>query len=215
MAKTVLLILADPQTLVRAALRRLFESIAQVEVAGEAEDGRGVLDLVQNRQADLVVCEFILPDLGGGELLQHLRRYYPKTGVLFLSASQDAAHVRAALKGGAAGFLSKNSEPLELELALRACARGQIYLSPCVSGKALEGRRGQRSDNGAVLTRRQREVLRMIGRGKSTKEIAQIMGLSAKTVETHRARLMQSLGLRGTSALTHFAVRALTQAPEH
>jgi len=211
----VLLILADPQTLIRAALRRLVESIAQVEVAAEAEDGRGVLDLIHTHRADLVVSEFILPDLGGCELVQQVRRYYPKTGVLFLSGSQDAAHVRAALKSGAAGFLTKNSEPMELELALRACARGQIYLSPCVSGKALDGRRAQRSDNGAVLTRRQREVLRMIGRGKSTKEIAQIMGLSAKTVETHRARLMQTLGLRGTSALMHFAVRALAQTPEH
>ena len=211
----MLLILADPQTLVRAALRRLLESIAQVEVIGEAEDGRGVLDLVHARPADLVVSEFVLPDLGGCELAQQLRRYYPKTGVLFLSASQDAAHVRGALKCGAAGFLSKNSEPVELELALRACTRGQIYLSPCVSGKALEGRRAQRSDHGAVLTRRQREVLRMIGRGKSTKEIAQIMGLSTKTVETHRARLMQTLGLRGTSALMHFAVSALAQATEH
>jgi DNA-binding NarL/FixJ family response regulator len=196
-------------------LRRLLESIAQVEVIGEAEDGRGVLDLVHARPADLVVSEFVLPDLGGCELAQQLRRYYPKTGVLFLSASQDAAHVRGALKCGAAGFLSKNSEPVELELALRACTRGQIYLSPCVSGKALEGRRAQRSDHGAVLTRRQREVLRMIGRGKSTKEIAQIMGLSTKTVETHRARLMQTLGLRGTSALMHFAVSALAQATEH
>lgn len=207
--------LADPHVLVRAALRRLFEAIDRVQVVGEADDGQGVLEQVRSCPADLVVSEFILPDMGGCELAQQLRRYYPGTGIVFLSCSHDAAHVRSALKSGAAGFLTKSSEPIELDLAIRAAARGQVYLSPSVSRKALEGRREQRSDNGAVLTRRQREVLRMIGRGKSTKEIAQIMSLSTKTVETHRARMMQTLGLRGTSALTHFAVRALSHAAEH
>lgn len=195
-------------------MRRLFESIEQVAVVGEAEDGRGVLERVQASGASLVVAEFVLPDMSGGDLAQQLRRYYPNTGILFLSSSHDAAHVRTALKCGAAGFLTKSSEPMEVELALRAHARGQVYISPSVSRKALEGRRNQRGDEGAVLTRRQREVLRMIGRGKSTKEIAQIMGLSTKTVETHRARMMQTLGLRGTSALTHFAVRALAHVAE-
>ncbi len=201
--------------MIRAALRRLFESIDGIAVVGEADDGRGVLEQVQASGANLVVAEFLLPDMSGSDLAQQLRRYYPKTGLLILSASHDAAHVRSALKCGAAGFLSKSSEPMEVELALRAVARGQTYISPSVSNKALEGRRAQRGDNGAVLTRRQREVLRMIGRGKSTKEIAQIMGLSTKTVETHRARMMQALGLRGSSALMHFAVRALAHVAEH
>jgi len=200
--------------MVRAALRHLLESFDQMEVVGQADDGKSALQLIQSRRADLLVSEFILPDLGGCDLAQQIRRYYPKTGVLFLTSSHDAAHARSALKCGAAGFLTKSSEPAEMELAIRAFAKGQIYLSPSVSRKVLEGRRAQRSDNSAVLTRRQREVLRMVGGGKSTKEIAQILGLSTKTVETHRARMMQTLGLRGTSALTHFAVRATSHVAD-
>jgi DNA-binding NarL/FixJ family response regulator len=205
---TVRIILADPQTLVRTALKKLFETLDLVEVVAEAEDCKGVLQRLQTVPADLVVAEFTLPDSSGCELVQQVRRRFPGTHVLFLAASHDPAHVRAALRCGASGYLTKSSEPAELDLALRACARGQIYLSPCISRKVVEARGGQRPGGDAVLSRRQREVLRLIGRGKTTKEVAQLMGLSPKTVETHRTRLMQALGLRGITALTHFAVRA-------
>jgi len=203
----VRVILAEPQTLVRAALKLLLQAIPGVEVSGEAEDGRGLVELVAASRPDAVFSEFMLPDLGGAELAQLLRRQYPGTGVIFLSSGADAAHVRLAMKAGAAAFLTRGSEPVEVDLALRACLRGQIYLSPAVSRKVIEGRRAERPEGSAVLTRRQREVLRLIGRGKSTKEIAQVLGVGIKTVETHRGRLMQALGLRGIGALTHFAVR--------
>lgn len=200
-------ILGEPQTLVRAALKLLLQSIPGVEVIGEAEDGRGLLEQVMTAQPDVVFSEFALPDIGGAELAQQVRRRYPGTGVVLLSSNADAAHVRMAMKAGAAAFLTRSSEAVEVELALRACARGQIYLSPSVSRKVIEGRRAERPEGSAVLTRRQREVLRLIGRGKSTKEIAQVLGVGVKTVETHRGRLMQALGVRGIGALTHFAVR--------
>lgn len=196
------------------ALRRLFESLDQVEVVADVEDGKNLLHCLQNSAADLVVSEFSLPDASGCDIVQQVRRHFPHTGVLFLAASHDAGHVRAALRCGASGYLTKSSDPAELELALRACARGQIYLSPCVSRKVVEARGNHRQGGDTVLTRRQREVLRLIGRGKSTKEVAQLMGLSPKTVETHRARLMQALGLRGITALTHFAVRTGPQGSD-
>jgi DNA-binding NarL/FixJ family response regulator len=148
-----------------------------------------------------------LPDISGLSLTQKIRRHFPRVGLVFLLSAEDPAQVRAALTAGASAFLSRFSELLELELALRAHAKGQIYISPSVSRKVIE-RRGKRADSSGILTRRQREVLRLVGRGKTTKEIAQVLGLSAKTVETHRARMMQTLGLRGINALTHFAVRA-------
>ncbi|MFI4979186.1 MAG: response regulator transcription factor [Nevskiales bacterium] len=201
------LILAEPQTLVRAALKQLLQTMQGVDVIGEAEDGRQLLEQVAAHRPELVVSEFTLPDISGSDLAHQIRRHYPGTGLIFLSSSADSGHVRVAMKSGASAFLTKCSEPIEVELAMRACGKGQIYLSPSVSRRDIEGRRAERPDGSAVLTRRQREVLRLIGRGKSTKEIAQVMGVGAKTVETHRARLMQALGLRGIGALTHFAVR--------
>jgi DNA-binding NarL/FixJ family response regulator len=203
----VRVILAEPQTLVRAALKLLLQAVPGVEVSGEAEGGRGLIEQVAASRPDVVFCDFRLPDIGGAELAQQLRRQYPGTAVVFLSSGTDAAHVRLAVKAGASAFLTYASEPVEVELALRASLRGQIYLSPAVSRKVIEGRRAERPEGSAVLTRRQREVLRLIGRGKSTKEIAQVLGVGVKTVETHRGRLMQALGLRGIGALTHFAVR--------
>ena len=201
------LILADPQTLVRAGLKLLLQAVKGVEVIAEAEAGKELLEQVAMHRPNLVVSEFVLGDISGSDLAQQIRRHYPGTGVIFLSSSADSGHARLAMKSGASAFLTKCSEPVEVELAIRACHKGQIYLSPSVSRKVIEGRRAERPDGSAVLTRRQREVLRLIGRGKSTKEIALMMGIGSKTVETHRARLMNALGLRGSSSLTHYAVR--------
>jgi DNA-binding NarL/FixJ family response regulator len=203
----VRLILADPHNLVRAAIRHYLGALDGIDIVGETDNGRQLLDLASRLQPDLLLSEFVLPDISGFDLTQNLRRHYPSVGLIFLSASADPGHARAMLKLGASGFLTKCSEPQELELALSAHRKGQTYVSASLSRSLLEGRRAHRVEGNAVLTRRQREVLRMVGRGKTTKEIASLMGLSTKTVETHRARLMQTLGLRGINALTHFAVR--------
>jgi DNA-binding NarL/FixJ family response regulator len=203
----VRLILADPHNLVRAAIRHYIGALPGIDIVGETDNGKELLEQVPRLQPDLLISEFLLPDLSGFDLTQNLRRHYPGVGLIFLSASTDPGHVRATLKLGASGFVSKCSEPQELELALNAHRKGQTYVSSGLARKLLDGRHRPRVEGNAILTRRQREVLRMIGRGKSTKEIAQLMGLSTKTVETHRARLMQALDLRGINALTHFAVR--------
>ncbi|MDD3764949.1 MAG: response regulator transcription factor [Nevskiales bacterium] len=201
------IVLAEPQTLVRAGLRTLLEQHASAEVIGEAADGQTLLELVGQLRPDAVVTEINLPQISGLEALVQIKRHYPEVPVIVLSAMVDGQHVRGAIRGGAAGFLSKDAEPVELGLALRAAERQQVYLSPAISHRAVERRNGQRMEDRVELTPRQRQVLQLIARGKSTKEIAALMGVSVKTVETHRARLMNSLGLYGTNALMRYAIR--------
>lgn len=202
------LILAEPQALVRIALTRLIEQNAKVEIIGEAADGQHLLAQVGRLHPDVVITEVNLPQMSGLEALAQIRRHYPEVAVLMLSAQTDSQAVRSALKLGAVGFLSKNAGLPELQLALGAIERSQVYLSPEIAHLAFE-RRGnaQRAEDNVALTPRQRQVLQLIARGKSTKEIAGLMGVSIKTVETHRARMMQALGLFGTNALMRFAIR--------
>lgn len=202
------LIIADPHSLVRAGIRKLLEAIEGVEVLAEVNDGRQLLDAVVANPPQIVISELSLPQISGLEAAKRIIRHLPRVRFVFLSAQTDAMHVRSALRAGATGFLSKASDPLELEVAFRAVLRGQTYVTPSVSKSALDRRRAERGDESVVLSQRQRQVLRLIGRGKSTKEIAALLGIGTKTVETHRARLMQSLGLRNGHSLVHFAVRA-------
>jgi DNA-binding NarL/FixJ family response regulator len=206
------IIQADPQTLVRAGLRQLLETIDGVHVVAESGDGRQLLDQVIALRPHIVVTELNLPEISGLEVLKRIVRHLPDVRVLVLSSSVESSHVRSALKAGAAGFLAKSAEPAELELAVRAVARGQCYLSPSVSHHAIERRRADREAQSVILSQRQREVLRLIGRGKSTKEIASLLGIGNKTVETHRARLMQALSLSNTHSLMHFAVKTVLEA---
>jgi DNA-binding NarL/FixJ family response regulator len=201
-------ILAEPQTLIRAGLRHLLETHGPAQIVGEATDGPQLLEMVGRLRPDVVITELCLAQISGLEALLQIRRHYPEVAVLILSSPTDGHHVRIALKGGAAGFIAKDAEPMELGLALRAVERHQIYLSPAISHKAIERRPDHRVEDAVELTPRQRQVLQLIGRGKSTKEIAGLMGISIKTVETHRARLMQSLGLYGTNALMRHAIRS-------
>ncbi|NKF24083.1 response regulator [Solimonas marina] len=201
------IVLAEPQTLIRAGIRHLLETYGPAQIVGEASDGTQLLEAVGRLRPELVITELNLPQISGLEALLQIRRHYPEVAVMILSSPTDGHHIRLALKGGAAGFIAKDAEPIELGLALRAVERHQIYLSPAISHKAIERRLDQRAEDAAQLTPRQRQVLQLIGRGKSTKEIAVLMGISVKTVETHRARLMQALGLYGTNALMRHAIR--------
>lgn len=201
------LVLADSQPLVRAGLRSLCLQIEGIEVVGETGDGQKLLELVARLQPDLALIELTLPTLNGLDALQQIRRHYPQTLVMIVSARSEASQVRAALKAGAVGYLSKQGEAGELGLALGAVARRQTWLSPNVSHSVVGVRKSARAEDSVTLPRRQQQVLQLIARGKSTKEIAQLMGISTKTVETHRARMMDALGLHGTNALMRYAIR--------
>ncbi len=203
------IILADELTLMRAGLRALLLGMASLdsEVIAETGDGSELLDLCLAMRPDLVITEVTLHGMSGHEASQQLRRHMPNLPVLFLSARSDSYNVRLAMQFGAAGYVVKDAEPVELLLALKAVAKGQKYLSPKVSAAALDRRNRDRGSVEGVLSNRQRQVLRMMGKGKSTKEIASLLGLSVKTVETHRARTAQSLGLYGANALMRFAIK--------
>ena len=209
------LVLADSQPLVRAGIRKLCEAIAGTEVLGETGDGQQLLELVARQQPDLALIDLTLPSLNGLDALQQIRRHYPQTQVMILSARSESSQVRAVLKAGAVGYLSKQGEAAELELALKAVEKRQTYLSPSISHALVGTRKSARAEDSVTLPRRQQQVLQLIARGKSTKEIAQLMGISTKTVETHRARMSEALGLYGSNALMRYAIRTGLEGAEN
>ena len=209
------IVLAESQTLIRAGLRLLLETEANAEVIGEAAEGQELLSIVGRLRPRAALVELDLPVVNGMDALNQIRRHYPEVAVLLLAARPEPHQVRTALRQGAAGFLSKQAEPGELGLALRSVDKQQTYISPAVSNLLLDKRDNTRVEDSAMLTHRQRQVLTLIGKGRSTKEIAQLLGVSVKTVETHRARLMQALGLYGTNALMRTALRWGLDAHEH
>jgi len=201
------IILADKQTLVRVGIRCLIETLDGVKVVAETGDGQELLKLVSRHRPDIVVTDVVLSGMSGLDCTEQIARHYPSTAVLVLSDQTAAQVVRAAMKAGVAGFLAKDAERQELELALRATARGDSYFSPSVSRSALEPRRPQRGEHSQKLTVRQRQVMEFLASGSTTKEIAGIMGVGVKTVETHRARAMEALHLKTSNALIHYAIR--------
>jgi DNA-binding NarL/FixJ family response regulator len=201
------IILADKQTLVRAGIRCLMQTIPGVKVLAETGDGQELLKLVARHRPDIVITDIELAGMSGLDCTEQIGRHYPATAVLILSDQTGMQPVRAAMKVGVAGFLAKDAEPQELELALRATARGQSYFSPNVSRSALEQRRLQRGEDRPKLTVRQRQIMEFLAGGRTTKEIAGLMGVGIKTVETHRARAMETLRLKTANALIHYAIR--------
>ena len=193
------ILLADDHLLVRAGLRRVLESFTGVEVVAEAEDGDQVEALVAAHAPDIVVTDLSMRRKNGDELIRALKASHPALPVIVVSMHADAQHVRGALDAGASGYVVKDAAPSELQIALVAAAAGQTFLSPRVAGEQLSAAAPQ-------LSPRQGEILRLLGQGLVTKEIAARLGLSVKTVETHRARLMQALRLRRAAELVRYAV---------
>lgn len=201
------ILLADQQNLVRAGVRLLLERLPDIEVVAECGDGQQLLTLVAQHRPDLVMTEIRLSGFSGLDFAEQCRRHYPEVPILILSDQISAQPVRLALKAGVAGFVSKDAEAQELELAIRAVIKGHNYFSPSVSRMALEQRRNQRAEDRPVLTPRQRQVMQLLARGRTTKEIAAVIGVGTKTVETHRARLMETLRLKTANSLIHYAIR--------
>lgn len=208
--KTIRLLLADDHTLVRAGIRKLLESIDHVEVVGEADEGLAVLRLAQDLQPDVVLMDIAMPGLNGLEAASRLLKASPTTRVVILSMHQQAEYVRQALRHGALGYLLKDAAPAELEAALHAVLRGETYLSAAVSKGVLSDyvqRLRCDAPAGAQLSARQREVLRLVAQGHSTKDIARRLDLSVKTVDTHRSQLMKQLDIHEVAGLVRYALR--------
>lgn len=184
----------------RAGLRRVLEGVPGAEVVAEADDGDQVVDLVARHRPDVVVIDLAMRRVSGYDVLRNLKRDYPEVRVIVISMHADAVHVAQALAAGACGYVVKDAAPTEFEVALRAAAAGQTFLSPRVSAAQLQAQQSPK------LSPRQSEILQLLGEGLATKEIAAHLQLSVKTVETHRARLMRSLHLRRSTELLRYAV---------
>jgi DNA-binding NarL/FixJ family response regulator len=209
-------LLADDHALVRAGMRSLLRDIEGVAVVGEAADGGQALALAERERPDVVLLDIAMKGMNGLEAAARFRELHPGIKVIILSMHASEEYVLQALRAGAAAYLIKDSATAELELALRSVMRGETYLSPAISRQVVEGY-VQRVGAGAgenPLTPRQREVLKRIAEGRSTKEIAFDLGLSVKTVETHRAQIMERLGIRDVAGLVRYAMRTGLVPPE-
>lgn len=206
------IILADDHALVRAGIRTLLEKLGGVTILAEAGDGRETIALVQARKPDLVIMDITMPGMNGFEATTRIVREHPTTKVLILSMHTAEDYVLQALKAGASGYLLKDAATADLELALNAVRRGQTYLSPTISTEVLARHRqlaqDPRAETTKSLTPRMREIVQLIAEGRSTKEIAFLLNLSVKTVETHRMHLMARLNLHDVAGVVRYAVRA-------
>ncbi len=217
LGKPVRVILADDHTLVRAGIRALLEKLPNVQVLAEASDGREVLELAQTHAPEVILMDIAMPGLNGLEATARLFKELPKVRVIILSMHSNEEYVARALRAGAAGYLLKDAGTSELEAAIRAVVRGESFLSPAVSTRAVAGgSRGGGEGPTALeaLTPRQREVLQMIAEGHSTKGVAAVLGLSVKTAESHRTQLMQRLGIHEVAGLVRYAMRTGLINPE-
>lgn len=209
-------LICDDHTLVRAGLRRLLDSFEGIEVVAEASSADEAVLRARDVLPHIVLLDLSMPGRSGFDALAELRRTCPEAAVVIMSMHDDALHVRESLARGAIGFVVKDAAPAELEIAIRAAAAGRTFLSPRVSAPQLHGYRngrrgpgqgGQDVEDIEALPRRQREILHALGAGRTTKQIAAELGISVKTVETHRARMMEALGCRNAGELLRIAMR--------
>jgi DNA-binding NarL/FixJ family response regulator len=217
MTQKARVLLVDDHVLVRAGIRSLLEKIPWVEVAGEASNGREALEMIAGQQPDVVLMDIAMKDMNGIETTHRLTKEFPDVKVLILSMQAKEDFVAQALRAGAKGYLLKDAATDELEKALQMVIDGGAYLSASVS--KMMGNRNLTSENSGQspldeLTPRQREILQLIAEGKSTKEIAYILKVSAKTVETHRSLLMDRLGIHDVPGLVRYAIRIGLVQPE-
>lgn len=212
MTATLNVLLAEDPT--RSPLRPLLREIPTIALVAEATDGRVALPLIAAHQPDVALVDTALPGINGFDVVERARREHPSTRVLVVSTEPERDHIAQALRVGASGYLLKTTaDRAEVDVAIRAVAKGHVYLSPAVTkpvvevfvrsltGDALQGPFPQ-------LSPRQHEILQLIAGGNSTREIAQHLGLSVKTVETHRAQLMRRLDIRDVAGLVRYAIRA-------
>jgi len=200
-------LLADDHAMVRKGFRLILEAQPDMEIAGEAGNGREAVELTEKLHPDVVVMDVAMPELNGIEATRRLAASSPHTRVLALSMHKDSVYVREILRAGARGYLLKDSIDTDLISAVRAVAKGDGYISPGVSDAVLSDYRRHVTDPLDLLTSREREVLQMIAESKTNKEIAVALNLSVYTVEAHRGKIMEKLNLHSTGELVRFAVR--------
>jgi DNA-binding NarL/FixJ family response regulator len=193
-------LLVDDHALVRRGFRRMLEDDPEIRVVGEASDGHDAVEAAATLRPSVVVMDFALPSMNGAVATRQILKANPETAVLILSMHSEPAYVRTCLEAGARGYLLKNAMDLELVAAVKQVAGGARVLDPRLGSLAQSGEEPS-------LTTRELEVLQLIVNGKSNKEIATVLGLSANTVAVHRANIMQTLGIHNTAEMVVYAIR--------
>ena len=202
------ILLVDDHAVVRQGFKMILAAQPDMEIVGEAGNGREALDLAGQLQPDVIVMDVAMPELNGIEATRRVADLSPRSRVLALSMHKDSVYVREILRAGARGYLLKDSISSDLLAAVRAIARGEGYLSPGVSDAVLNDYRRHVTDPIDLLSSREREVLQMIAEGKTNKEIATVLNLSVYTVDAHRGRIMEKLNVHSVTDLVRFAVRS-------
>lgn len=202
-------VLIDDHTLVRAGLRALIDDIAGFSVVAEGSDGEQAHSLVREHKPDVLIMDITMQRMSGLDALQSLRVEWPQLPIIMLSMHATRDYVLRAIRSGASAYLLKEAAETELELALSAVVAGQQYLSPKISSTVIDAMINTRASvaDPSALTARQREVLRLLALGHATKEIAHELQLSAKTVESHRAQIMERLSIHDIAGLVVYAIR--------
>jgi len=217
--KKIKLVLAEDHTIVRQGLRSLLDHTEEFEIVGEAENGRQAVSLVEKLRPDVVLMDVSMPVLNGIEATRRIKKNFPEVKVLVLTMHDNEEYIFQILHAGASGYLLKKSAHRDLFDGIRAVSSGGSFLSPSISKKLVEDyvrRTRSEADLGEIqkLTPREREVLQLIAEGQSNREIAEDLYLSVKTVETHKAHLMDKLDLHNTADLTKYAIRRGIIRPE-
>lgn len=205
--KPIRVLIADDHALVRAGIRALVEKIEGIVVVGEAGKGSEAMKMIRELKPGLMLLDITMPDGSGFDVLDYITKRFPDIKVIVLTVHEAGEYAIRALREGAAGFLPKSAASTELEQAIQTVMKGEVYISPETSRKTLlEYGKGTKKDLLASLSPRQREVLRLIAEGRTTKQIAQVLDISVKTVETHRAQLMERLGIYDVAGLVRYAI---------
>ncbi len=208
--KPIRVVLADDHKMMREGLQALLRACENVEVVAEACDGHEALTAVNDHRPDVLITDIAMKGLNGFETTARVTKEHPHVRVIILSIHSHEEYVWQALRAGAVGYVLKDSDISELELAIASAARGEMYLAPAISKRVITDclRRPEGgAERGSSLTPRHREILQLIAEGNTTKRIAGILSLSAKTVETHRMQLMDRLGIHEVAGLVRYAIR--------
>jgi len=210
--KQIRILLADDHTVVRKGLRLLLESQPGLTVIADASDGRETVALAEQHQPDVVVMDVAMPILNGIEAARQISGKHPHIAIVFLSMHSDEGYVLKALKAGARAYLLKDSAEYDLIAAIKAVNEGKAFFSPAISKMLVEDymrqmRERDVEDSYELLTTREREILQLLAEGKNNKDVANLLGLSLYTVETHRGNIFQKLNLHSSAELILYAIR--------
>ena len=204
---TTKILLADDHTIVRQGLKLILSAHTDLEVIGEAANGKEAVDLASKLKPDIVVMDVAMPELNGIEATRRMVEANQRVKILVLSMHKEAVYVREILRAGARGYILKDAIDSELVSAVRSVAKGDGYISPAVSGALLNDYRKDVTDPLDLLSNREREVLQLISEGKTNKEVANKLNLSVYTIDSHRGKIMEKLNLHSTGELVRFAIK--------